>query len=83
VSGMASEEISERVQGVIAASLGVERGEVRPESSFKADLGTDSLDVIEVALAVEKEFGVHVPDEALPAIKTVQDAIDYVASRVS
>ncbi len=83
MTAMASEELSERVQGVVAASLGVERGEVKPESSFKGDLGTDSLDVIEVALAMEKEFGIHVPDEELPAIKTVQDAIDYVATRVS
>jgi acyl carrier protein len=79
---MTCDDISERVQSVVAESLKLERGEVRPESAFKADLDTDSLDVIEVALAIEKEFGIHVPDEVLPTIKTVQDAIDYVKSRV-
>ena len=80
---MTSEELSEKVQDIIAASLKLERGEVRPEVSFKADLDADSLDVIEMALAMEKEFGIRLPDEALPQIKTVQDAIDYVASHVS
>jgi acyl carrier protein len=80
---MTSEEIAEKVQDVIAASLKLERSQVRPEASFKADLATDSLDVIEMALAVEKEFGIHFPDEALPQIKTVQDAIDYVAKHLA
>jgi len=79
---MATEDIAQRVQDVIAASLKLERSSVRPEASFKADLVTDSLDVIEMALAMEKEFGVHVPDEVLPQMKTVQDAIDYITKHV-
>jgi acyl carrier protein len=82
-AAMATEEISRRVQDVIATSLKLEPDQVKPEASFKDDLDVDSLDVIEMAVAMEKEFGIQVPDEALPKIKTVQDVIDYVESRAS
>jgi acyl carrier protein len=80
---MTSEELAEKVQVIIAASLGVQRGDVRPEASFRGDLGTDSLDVIEMVLAMEKEFEIQISDEAARQIKTVQDAIDFVANHVS
>jgi acyl carrier protein len=79
---MASLELARKVQDVIAASLELDPTQIRPDRSFRGDLATDSLDVIEVVFAFEREFGIDVPDEAIPSIRTVQDAIDYVASHV-
>ena len=68
----------EKVQGIVAEQLGVEAEEVKPESNFTEDLGADSLDTVELVMALEEEFGVEIPDEAAEKIATVQAAVDYI-----
>jgi len=58
--------------------LGVSEDEVKPEASFVDDLGADSLDLVELVMALEEEFGQEIPDEDAEKITTVQDAIDYI-----
>ncbi|MCK5813532.1 MAG: acyl carrier protein [Cocleimonas sp.] len=71
-------EIEERVKSVVVEQLGVEESEVKNESSFVEDLGADSLDTVELVMALEEEFGTEIPDEEAEKITTVQLAIDYV-----
>lgn len=81
---MAEEKtIEERVKDVIVAQLGVEPAEVKPESSFVDDLGADSLDTVELVMALEEEFGIEIPDEEAEKIKTVGEAIDHIKSKLS
>ncbi|MDP2306355.1 MAG: acyl carrier protein [Pseudomonadota bacterium] len=75
---MATEEIVRRVKDLIAESLGVNPTEVIPDASFIDDLGADSLDIVELVMAIEKEFGIEIPDEDAEKISTVQDAVDYI-----
>ena len=70
--------VDERVKKIIAEQLGVEEDEVTSEASFVEDLGADSLDTVELVMALEEEFGIEIPDEDAEKIRTVQDAIDYV-----
>ncbi len=72
------EEIVERVKRLIAENLGVALEEVRSDAAFIDDLGADSLDIVELVMAIEKEFDVEIPDEDAEEISTVQDAIDYI-----
>jgi acyl carrier protein len=74
--------IEERVKKIIAEQLGVEDEEVNPESRFVEDLGADSLDTVELVMALEEEFGIEIPDEDAEKIATVQNAIDYISERV-
>ena len=74
--------IEERVKKIIAEQLGVEDEEVNPESRFVEDLGADSLDTVELVMALEEEFGIEIPDEDAEKIVTVQNAIDYISERV-
>jgi acyl carrier protein len=67
-----------RVKKIVAEQLGVNESEVKNESSFVNDLGADSLDTVELVMALEEEFGVEIPDEAAEKITTVQQALDYV-----
>lgn len=67
-----------RVKKIVAEQLGVNEAEVKNESSFVNDLGADSLDTVELVMALEEEFGVEIPDEAAEKITTVQQALDYV-----
>ncbi|MFZ5475962.1 MAG: acyl carrier protein [Myxococcota bacterium] len=78
---MATEEIVRRVKDLIAESLGVNPTEVVPDASFIDDLGADSLDIVELVMAIEKEFGIEIPDEDAEKISTVQDAIDYIHNK--
>lgn len=68
----------ERVREVLADQLGLEENEIKPESKLKDDLGADSLDMVELIMAMEEEFDVEIPDEEAQSIRTVQDAVDYV-----
>lgn len=70
--------IENKVKEVIVEQLGANADEVLPAASFVDDLGADSLDTVELVMALEEEFGVEIPDEDAENIKTVQDAIDYI-----
>ena len=78
---MATEEIIRRVKDLIAESLGVNLTEVVPGASFIDDLGADSLDIVELVMAIEKEFAIEIPDEDAEKITTVQDAVDYIQNK--
>lgn len=72
--------IEERVKKIVGEQLGVKEEEVKNESSFVEDLGADSLDTVELVMALEEEFETEIPDEEAEKITTVQAAIDYVNS---
>ena len=72
--------IEERVKKIVAEQLGVKEEEVTNEKSFVEDLGADSLDTVELVMALEEEFETEIPDEDAEAITTVQLAIDYIQS---
>jgi acyl carrier protein len=71
-------EIVEKVKQIISEQLGVDEGEVTPSASFSDDLGADSLDQVELVMALEEAFDVEISDEDAEKIRTVQDAIDYI-----
>jgi acyl carrier protein len=75
---MATTNIEAKVKSIIADQLGVGEDEIKPESSFIEDLGADSLDIVELVMAMEEEFEVEIPDEEAENIKTVGDAVNYV-----
>ncbi len=68
----------EKIQELVAEGLGVEAEKVVPEASFKDDLGADSLDLFELVMSFEEEFGVEIPTEELEKMNTVQDVMDYI-----
>ena len=68
----------QRVRDIIEKELGVEREKLTDDASFIEDLGADSLDIVELVMAFEEEFGVEIPDDAAEKISTVKDAIDYI-----
>lgn len=70
--------IEERVAKIVVEQLGVKEDEVKPEASFVDDLGADSLDTVELVMALEEEFDTEIPDEEAEKITTVQAAIDYI-----
>jgi acyl carrier protein len=72
------ENIEARVRKIVAEQLGVAEADVKNESSFVEDLGADSLDNVELVMALEEEFDCEIPDEEAEKITTVQQAIDYV-----
>jgi acyl carrier protein len=71
-------DVAERVKKIVVEQLGVKEEEVSNESSFVDDLGADSLDTVELVMALEEEFGCEIPDEEAEKITTVQEAIDYI-----
>ena len=75
-------DIEARVKKIIAEQLGVEEAQVTSEKSFVADLGADSLDTVELVMALEDEFGIEIPDEDAEKITNVQQAIDYVKAHL-
>ena len=72
--------IEERVKKIIAEQLGVNEAEIVNDSSFVDDLGADSLDTVELVMALEEEFSTEIPDEDAEKITTVQQAVDYIQS---
>lgn len=78
-----SNDIFERVKKVTVEELDVKAEEVTMESSFTEDLGADSLDVVELVMAFEDEFGIDIPDEEVGEIKTVGNAVDYISKKVA
>jgi acyl carrier protein len=71
-------EIFEKVKGIIVEQLGVDEEEVTPTASFVDDLGADSLDIVELVMALEEEFDLDIPDEEAEKIGTVSSAVDYI-----
>jgi acyl carrier protein len=74
------ENIEQRVKKIVAEQLGVNEADVKNESSFVNDLGADSLDTVELVMALEEEFETEIPDEEAEKITTVQQAVDYIKS---
>lgn len=75
--------IEEQVKSIVAEQLGVKEDEVTNKASFVDDLGADSLDTVELVMALEEEFETEIPDEDAEKIKTVQQAIDYITQRAA
>jgi acyl carrier protein len=72
------ETIEQRVKKIVAEQLGVNEADIKPESTFVDDLGADSLDTVELVMALEEEFECEIPDEEAEKITSVQQAIDYI-----
>src|SRR5207237_3618180 len=77
------ENVEQRVKKIVAEQLGVSEAEIKTESSFVDDLGADSLDTVELVMALEEEFETEIPDEDAEKITTVQHAIDYINSHLN
>jgi len=73
--------VEEQVRGIIAEQLGLKADEIKNDASFVDDLGADSLDTVELVMALEEEFETEIPDEEAEKITTVQQAIDYINAR--
>jgi acyl carrier protein len=76
-------EISERVKSIIVEQLGVSLEEVTPQASFVEDLGADSLDIVELIMALEEEYDMEIPDEDAEKIQTVEDVTKYIQAKQS
>jgi acyl carrier protein len=76
---MSQADIFEKVKGIIVDQLGAGEEDVLPTSNFVDDLGADSLDTVELVMAFEEAFDIEIPDDEAEKIKTVQDAVDYIA----
>ena len=76
-------EISERVKSIIVEQLGVSLEEVTPQASFIEDLGADSLDIVELIMALEEEYDLEIPDEDAEKIQTVDDVTKYIQGKQS
>jgi len=74
-------DVDAKVKKIISEQLGVPEADVKPEASFVNDLGADSLDTVELVMALEEEFGIEIPDEDAEKISTVQNAIDYIKAK--
>ena len=70
--------VAEKVKSIIVENLGVDEEEVTPDASFVDDLGADSLDVVELVMAFEEQFGIEIPDEEAEKITRVKEAIEYI-----
>ena len=77
-----NQEIFETVKKIVADQLEVDANSVTPESNFANDLNADSLDTVELVMALEEEFDIEIPDEAAEQIATVQAAVDYISKKV-
>lgn len=75
-------DIDERVKKIVVEQLGVDVGQVIPDANFVDDLGADSLDTVELVMALEEEFGCEIPDEAAEKIVTVKQAIEYIQANL-
>ena len=79
---MSSEEVLEKVKGIIVEQLGVAENAVTMEASFIDDLGADSLDIVELVLALEEEFDIEIPDSDAEKVVTVEDVVEYIKENV-
>jgi len=74
--------VEEKVIEIIAEKLNLSKDQIKPEASFVDDLGADSLDLVELVMAMEEAFGMEVPDEDAEKLRTVKDVIEYVKAKV-
>jgi acyl carrier protein len=79
---MDAKTVEEKVKNIIVEQLGVEPEQVKPEAQFVNDLGADSLDTVELIMALEEEFDIEIPDEQAEKIKTVGEALEHIKSKV-
>lgn len=79
---MSSEEVLEKVKGIIVEQLGVSESSVTLEASFIDDLGADSLDIVELVMALEEEFNIEIPDADAEKVVTVEDVVNYIKENV-
>ncbi|MHB1483889.1 MAG: acyl carrier protein [Saccharofermentanales bacterium] len=79
---MSTETILETVQSILVDQLGVDPDQVTMESNFIDDLNADSLDIVELVMAMEQEFGISIPDEEAERIKTVGDAVNFIKDNI-
>jgi len=75
---MASEETTARLRKIVAEQLGVDESQIVPSANFSKDLNADSLDLVELIMSIEEEFGIEIPDEDAEKIETVNDALSYL-----
>ena len=75
--------VEEKVKEIIVDQLGVDEKQVKPEASFIDDLGADSLDTVELVMALEEEFDIEIPDEDAEKIASVQNAVDYIKGQTN
>ncbi len=80
---MNESEIFAKVKSIVTEQLSVEPDSVTPQANFADDLNADSLDTVELVMALEEEFDVEIPDEAAEQITTVQQAVDYISNKVA
>ena len=80
---MSQEETLEKVRSIVSDQLSVDAGEVKSDSNFQNDLGADSLDTVELVMALEEAFDIEIPDEAAEGIATVGDAVKYIEDKKS
>ena len=74
--------VEEKVMDIISQKLNLSKDQIKPEASFVEDLGADSLDLVELVMAMEEAFGMEVPDEEAEKLRTVKDVIEYVKAKV-
>ena len=79
---MSSEEVFEKVKGIVVEQLGVTEDTVTMEASFIDDLGADSLDIVELVMALEEEFDIEIPDTDAEKVVTVGDVVDYIKENI-
>ncbi|QSJ19789.1 acyl carrier protein [Nostoc sp. UHCC 0702] len=80
---MSQTEIFQKVKKIVADQLSVEAETITPQSNFANDLGADSLDTVELVMALEEEFDIEIPDESAEKITTVQEAVDFINDKVA
>lgn len=80
---MSQAQIFDKVKKIVTDQLSVEASKVTPQANFANDLGADSLDTVELVMALEEEFDIEIPDEAAEKITTVQEAVDYISDKVA
>ncbi|HCQ22921.1 MAG: acyl carrier protein [Anabaena sp. CoA2_C59] len=79
---MSQADIFAKVKAIVVEQLSVEAEKVTPESNFSNDLGADSLDTVELVMALEEEFEIEIPDEAAEKITTVQETVEYIEKKI-
>ena len=80
---MNEQEIFEKVQTIISEQLGVEKSQVTEDANFANDLGADSLDTVELVMAIEEAFNIEIPDDTAEKISNLQQAVDFISQKVA